>query len=88
MKNLKLSQKIKFFQKIGASWHRLTEVFGYFTTVCQSSGFGKSKACQNLSKKTYVVFCCLRYENSDSAYPKRSYLAKKLTQVYANEHLT
>lgn len=73
------------FDKIVDCWNNLTQVYGFFTTVCQSSGFGKSRACQNLSKKAYVVYCCLRSSLSRSGYPKRSYLAKDLTDFFSSE---
>ncbi|RMZ97035.1 hypothetical protein BpHYR1_044278 [Brachionus plicatilis] len=51
------------------------DCYGPFTTVCQASGFGKSKACFSLvDEGFYVVYCCLRPELS-SGYPNRSCLA-------------
>lgn len=85
---LKIKPEDYIFSKIEYYWNNKLKVYGNFTTVCQSSGFGKSRACQNLSKKTYVVYCCLRPQKSYTGYPKRSYLADKLTQVYDDEYLT
>ncbi|RNA22315.1 hypothetical protein BpHYR1_034583 [Brachionus plicatilis] len=85
---LKIKPEDYIFSKIETYWKNNSVIYGFFTTLCQSSGFGKSKACQNLSKKAFVVFCCLRSLNSDTGYPRRSYLADKLTQVYPSENLT
>lgn len=48
--------------------------YGPFTVICQSSGFGKTKACESLKKKFYVAYCCLR-DKSSTGYPYRSLLA-------------
>ncbi|RMZ95168.1 hypothetical protein BpHYR1_022194 [Brachionus plicatilis] len=82
---LKLKPEDYIFEKIVDCWKNTSQVYGYFTTVCQSSGFGKSRACQNLSTKAYVVYCCLRSNLSKSGYPKRSYLAKDLTEFFPSE---
>ncbi|RNA07155.1 hypothetical protein BpHYR1_048413 [Brachionus plicatilis] len=84
-KKLNLKPEDYIFQKIVNCWKNLTKVYGFFTTVCQSSEFGKSRACQNLSKKAFVVYCCVRSNLSRSGYPKRSFLAKDLTDSYASE---
>ena len=36
--------------------------FGPYTLIAQSSGFGKSKACEQLSKRgdTFIVYGCFR----------------------------
>lgn len=56
-----------------------SKYYGPFTTLCQSSGFGKSRACEALvNQNFYVVYCCLRAQNS-TGYPPRSCLANYLT---------
>lgn len=69
-----LSHKIKLmienFQKYN--------YYAPYTVVCQSSGFGKSRACTSLAEiDFYVVYCCLRKKDS-TGYPKRSCLADNL----------
>lgn len=52
--------------------------FGLFTAIYQSSGFGKTRACESLSNDNfYVAYCCLRDQASND-YPPRSHLAKFL----------
>lgn len=55
-----------------------------FTMLCQSSGFGKSRACFGLvDEGFYVVYCCLRDEKS-SGYPKRSVITDVLLNISYN----
>ncbi|CAF0999921.1 unnamed protein product [Brachionus calyciflorus] len=51
-----------------------------YTMVCQSSGFGKSRACLSLKDEFYIVYCCLR-DVSSTGYPKQSALASYLLQT-------
>ncbi|RMZ97921.1 hypothetical protein BpHYR1_008492, partial [Brachionus plicatilis] len=56
-----------------------TKYYGPFTTLCQSSGFGKSRACEALvDENFYVVYCCLRKKFSTTNFPPRSTLANFL----------
>lgn len=64
------------------------DYYGPFTTVCQASGFGKSRACYSLvDVGFYVVYCCLRLESS-SGYPKRSCLADFLLSNTTEQAIT
>ncbi|CAF0765381.1 unnamed protein product [Brachionus calyciflorus] len=48
------------------------QFYGPFATLCQSSGFGKTRACEALvNDNFYVVYCCLR-KKSSSGFPPRS----------------
>lgn len=54
--------------------------YGPYTVVCQSSGFGKSRACLSLiDEGFFVVYCCLR-EKGSNGYPKRSCLAEHILE--------
>lgn len=65
-----LSRKIKSLIKKFDS-----KYYGLFTTLCQSSGFGKTRACEALvDENIYVVYCCLRKQSS-TGYPPRSFMA-------------
>lgn len=49
-----------------------------YTVICQSSGFGKSRACAALvDQGFFVVYCCLR-KKGVRGFPKRSCLADDL----------
>ena len=49
-----------------------------FSVICQSSGFGKSRACVSLvDENFYVVYCCLR-PNESRGFPRRSCLASDM----------
>ena len=64
------------------------DYYGPFTTLCQASGFGKSRASYNLvDEGMYVVYCCLRPESS-SGYPKRSCLADFLLSNATEDIIT
>ncbi|CAF1006840.1 unnamed protein product, partial [Brachionus calyciflorus] len=64
--------------------YKYESYYGPFSLVCQSSGFGKSRACASLTENNfYVVFCCLRPQES-TGYPKRSILSDKLTNKYTD----
>ncbi|CAF1050462.1 unnamed protein product [Brachionus calyciflorus] len=52
--------------------------YGPVSTICQSSGFGKSRACEGLvDENFFVIFCCLRDKDS-IGYPARSCMADYL----------
>ena len=54
---------------------RKNNYYAPFSVICQSSGFGKSRACVSLvDEGFYVVYCCLRPKES-KGFPKRSCLA-------------
>ncbi|CAF0906607.1 unnamed protein product [Brachionus calyciflorus] len=39
--------------------------FGQVSTICQSSGFGKSRECESLvAENFFVIFCCLLDKDS------------------------
>ena len=45
--------------------------YGPFTTLVQSSGTGKSRACFDLAREMFVLYICLRPKNSPG-YPSAS----------------
>ncbi|KAJ3079074.1 hypothetical protein HK102_004047 [Quaeritorhiza haematococci] len=63
--------------KISNSWDRMVP----YTTITQSSGYGKSRAMKELAwtRKTFVVYVCLR-DTSSSGYPYRSSIADRLLE--------
>ena len=61
------------------------EYYAPYSAICQSSGFGKTRACFSLRDDFYVVYCCLRPEESNSGYPPRSCIADYFTKIYTNE---
>jgi hypothetical protein len=61
--------------------------YGQFTNICQSDGFGKTKACCSLvNQNCYLVYCSLRDKNS-LGYPKRSCLADLFLEEDTPEQL-
>lgn len=55
-----------------------------YTTIIQSSGFGKTKQIEALSKEWFVVYCNLNGENADSM-PQQSKLSVFLTDDFFNQ---
>ncbi|CAF0899378.1 unnamed protein product, partial [Brachionus calyciflorus] len=80
----KISPEDYLYSKIENCWKSGAEIYGYFTLLFQASGFGKSRACQNLKNKAYVVYCCLR-PTTHSGYPLRSFFANNLVSIFYNE---
>ncbi|CAF0865091.1 unnamed protein product [Brachionus calyciflorus] len=77
-----LAEKIKMFiKKVDSKY------YGPFTTLFQSSGFGKTRACLSLvNENFYVVYCCLRNSFS-TGYPPRSSLARFFEKNWVNERI-
>lgn len=51
-----------------------------YTTICQSSGYGKSRTIELMAKdssKFYIHYCCFR-ETMHSGFPRKSVYADKL----------
>ncbi|KAK9686437.1 hypothetical protein K7432_015167, partial [Basidiobolus ranarum] len=53
------------------------EYMSPYTSIIQSSGYGKSRAIKQIAQRTFVVYCCLRPEQS-SGYPLRSAITSTL----------
>ena len=56
---------------------KLNIYYGPFTTLVQSSGTGKSRACCELANEMFVLYICLRPNNS-TGYPPRSHLSNDI----------
>ncbi|KAK9670935.1 hypothetical protein K7432_017230 [Basidiobolus ranarum] len=48
-----------------------------YTSIIQSSGYGKSRAIKQIAQRTFVIYCCLRPVGS-SGFPFRSAIASTL----------
>ncbi|KAK9729919.1 hypothetical protein K7432_018624, partial [Basidiobolus ranarum] len=44
------------------------EYMSPYTSIIQSSGYGKSRAIKQIAQRTFVIYCCLRPEQS-SGFP-------------------
>lgn len=62
-----------FIQKASKNWST-EETFAPFVTICQSSGYGKSRTIKEIATKQYSAFICLRPEGAIGV-PHRSPIA-------------
>src|SRR6266540_1682152 len=69
---------LDFITKCAQSWDPRKYYAPYFSLV-QASGTGKTKLLKVIADEVYVVYCCLRDENS-SGYPPKSTIATYLLQ--------